>query len=426
MMNETINLSKSATVSAFQNQIDRGFITPQVQFIEIWRRAKERGSDKILSLENQLTKGLVIGINGLKYIAEVNINCDVKIPIKKLSRTVNKSTKSPKTSRGTIYRRNSTTIERRVPAKNWADGQKAKEQTIFRQKVFLIPFNLWAKRQEELKQKFRKEEGQRIAVKRDSRVAKAMSQWKGESTNELLVKSIMNLIESISEKNGIRNNDEMQRRLTNNLDNNLPQSLVFIWGPPYERQGITRNAFAKNQPEIKMLQDIVAVIDSLEKTVLQILPILIYADIYGAQINGISDIEVQNYLEDIKQNVPDRFCVIQYSEILNQNSNLERFILENVTPNAAEIRSATKIQSKLGRNLSPAKASELALIYKKTRLYEGQLLTNGFTINGVTVDNIIKLATAPSKEKDDPYEPELPRFYVKNMIRAAWNKSRKG
>lgn len=99
---------------------------------------------------------------------------------------------------------------------------------------------------------------------------------------------------------------------------------------------------------------------------------------------------------------------------------------QNITVSDENIHNATQVQAKLGRSITQAVARSLALQYKKERLAEGLLLTKGFWLNGERVDNVIKLATAPSRfRNDEPYEEDLPRMYIKNMTRAAWNRPRR-
>ena len=270
----------------------------------------------------------------------------------------------------------------------------------------------------------RKTERERIAIKRSSRVAKAMSQWENNQNNDIFAESIINKIKIISEKNSVRNIIEMKKRLLSNLDKNIPQPIIFIWGPPYENQGENKSSFSKDQPEFFMMKDIITTLKFLENTGLQIKPILIYADLYGTEINRIPQLEVDSYLEEIKLASPNNFTVTSISKIISQNNVPNFYSTENSSPTIEEIRSAKKTQLKLGRGITYQEALKLALIYRASRLNEGQLLTNGFELDGVEVQDVIKLATAPNKEKDDPYEPALPRFYVKNMTRAAWNKPR--
>ena len=129
-------------------------------------------------------------------------------------------------------------------------------------------------------------------------------------------------------------------------------------------------------------------------------------------------------MNEIRKFSQNSFTITTISEIIRQNNMLNFYFSNDSSPNIEEIRSAKKIQFKLGRGATYQEAVRLASIYRASRLNEGWLLTDGFYLNGERIQDIIKLATAPNKEKDDPYEPGLPRFYVKNMIRAAWNKPR--
>lgn len=418
------NIYQRATLSVFESNLRRGIDGP-VTFLELERRGKQLSEEySRKEYANLLKDGIAIGVLGSNFVAQISEEVELKGGIIKwLSRLTAKTT-SPKSGRKTVYRKDSTVIERSRQPDNWRTGSKAEEQKLLQRTVSFTPLEEWLENQSQNKKILKKEERDRIAMKRNSRVAKAMSQWENNSNNEYIARSVIQKVVQISEKNGVRNIDQLETMLMNNLNKGISQPIIFIWGPPYENQGKKQNSFIKGQPEYKMLLDIENVLDILEETGLQTKPILIYADLYGSQINGIPQAELINYLEEIVKNSPINFIITSISEILLQN-NLDNFYSsDDSSPSIEETRSAKKIQLKLGRNISDKEAFLLASIYRTARLNEGRLLSEGFYLNGERIEDVIKLATASNKEKDDPYEPNLPRFYVKKMYRAAWNKPR--
>lgn len=421
------NLYKRATQSVFESNFRKGFTNP-VSFLELERRGRQLSKEYSRSkFEEILKQGIAVSFLGLDFIAQIGEEQDLRGGILKMLSRLTAKTTSPKRSRKTVYRRNSTVIERSRQPTNWRYGSKAEDQKLLQRTVNFTPLDQWLKVQDQESLSFKKNEQERIASKKNGVVARNIKQWKelenGSLLNKKVSNSVLSTIIEISEKDGVRYIDNMRTRLINNFNKNIHQPVVFVWGPPYEEQGKKNNSFSKGQPEYKMLQDITNVLKNLEERGLQIKPILIYADLYGTKINGIPQVEVDKYFSEINKYSPNNFIITTISELIQQN-NVRDFFSDDSAPNIEEIRAAKKIQLKLGRGISYQEAFKLASIYRASRLNEGKLLTEGFDLNGERIDDVIKLATAPNKEKDDPYEPNLPRFYVKKMTRASWNTPR--
>lgn len=418
-------LLQSAVVSAFSRQVNLSYLDPnanlQVQLLEIYRRSLLRSVKNIVSA---LTEGVIVNINGQLFVTEFVDGDRVNERAKKFQRVLHIYTKSPKTSQATIFRRNSSVIEKRVPVRDWRSTQRAKEEKQLRQRVALIPYKVWQEKQ----RKRKNEERNRLKLEIDRRrgLKAGNTGTEVKSSGQMLI----DLINSVSERNGVVNPKEMASRINVNLNNGTPQPIIFIWGPPYEGQGQRGDSFSTDKPEKEMLDLILNFFKKAKETGVNILPILIYADTYGAEINGIPEDEVHEYYNEICEKLPKGIVAIPVSKLMSENSSRHEDFVKSLTskkldnPNRGEIQSARKIQVKLGRNPSSQEIEELARQYRLLRFIEGEMLTEGFHYGGVYYRNVIKLATAPDKRNDDPYEPRLPRFYIKGMPRAPWNKPR--
>jgi hypothetical protein len=311
--------------------------------------------------------------------------------------------------------------------------KEAKRKSIVR----LIPYEVWLGEFEQTKSverqtKIAEIQGKKVKRSYDAVFAQEMKKRLEKQLNaeEVITTAFMAKVETLVEKNGVARTPELYNQVLRSVNENKALPILFVWGPPYEGQGENTTLFEESTPESEMAQQIEKVIFDLSVGI-NIRPILIFADSYGIEINGMHPNVVQTYLNTLRK----RFCsfteVIPWSFVRAENrEDYENFVAEamrqNITVSDENIHNATQVQAKLGRSITQAVARSLALQYKKERLAEGLLLTKGFWLNGERVDNVIKLATAPSRfRNDEPYEEDLPRMYIKNMTRAAWNRPRR-
>lgn len=426
------------------SEVSEALTDTPVMFKEITREARrvasalDREALKDAEVLQLLQQGVQVDFRSGNYITTLSEPQYLKGGIiKKLANTVDKRTKSPKTTRGTIYRRNSTVIERRRAAINWKTGDFARSEQRNRRKIGLIPLDQWEmnKERKRLQKRtsiddIRFERGEKAAREQiaNDELIKRFELYDPES---LLTSEVIRLIQQSAEKNGVANREELERRLLNNCKSKRPQSIIFIWGPPYEGQGLRTDSFT-NQPEQQTLGSIAFFMKQLAKKGLPTQPILLYADTYGTDINGIPQDQVDNYFNQIRAALSPGFATLRWSQVKLQNNafyNLMRLQLEKefIIPSEKEIENAKRTQQKIGRNnLTLDAICGLARAYKMERIIEGRLLTRGFSYDGQSINCLIKLGTAPSRQNnDDPYEPELPRFYLAGMPRAPWNKPRR-
>ena len=240
-------------------------------------------------------------------------------------------------------------------------------------------------------------------------------------------KATLSLIKKLSERRGITDETEILNRLKANIESSHPQTILAIWGPPYERQGY-QSVFNNESPEEKMAKSIIDVVSCLNSTI-EIQLLILYADYYGTDINGIPRDEIENYGKQIRSRFEGIGEFVCWSELKNENQmdydNLRDGLPETVLmPNKNEVRKAFIIQRKLGNAVADTQAERLAMKYRKERIIEGVMLRKGFVWKGGPISNIIKLGTALSRSNDEPYELELPKFYASGMPRAVWNTPR--
>src|SRR3989344_4689176 len=144
------SIYERAVISAFQQQVDKGGESFSLQLKSIERRARtiaEREADKVNlnSLIGTLIQGLVVQLGQEQFVAQLT---ELKTSpggglIKRLNREVDKKTKNPKTSRGTVWRRNSTVQERRRQLPNWRNGTSAQTEARRLSRVELVPYEIW-------------------------------------------------------------------------------------------------------------------------------------------------------------------------------------------------------------------------------------------------------------------------------------------
>ncbi len=437
------NIYERAVISAFQPQIEQGLSQPVAQLKSIERRMRnlsERTQEPSPSLESLITSlvsGIVVQIGPEQFVAQLTeLEDKAKAGLmKRLARTVDKKTRNPKTSRGTIWRRNSTVKERRRISPEWASGSTARTEARRMSRVSLTPYQLWQTKQEQVKIIERQEAIERIRGKKEKRNYKKLEEQEfqrrlelQQTPEELLATVFVEKLKEMCEKNGIACENELFVRVVDSLKRNQAVPILFIWGPPYEGQSTDENLFDFPTPEAKMSDEIEDTLNSLND-ILPIQPILLFADTYGTEINGMDRGDVNQYFSSLQQRFLEQAAVLSWSQVINSNGDrydqLKRQITGQVIVSQENVENAKIIQNKLGQSINNDTAEQLAILYKTERLTEAQLLTEGFRIGEVEIRNIIKLATAPNRQRnDEPYERDLPRFYVKNMTRAAWNKPR--
>lgn len=270
-------------------------------------------------------------------------------------------------------------------------------------------------------------ETQRAAKKAElRRRAEKQAEVEGNPVLAKLARAF-SLIKKLSESSGVVNQAEIRERLKTNIEKDQTQILLAIWGPPYERQGNDK-IFDSGSPEEEMAQALINVVNRVNKLVKTKLVIL-YADFYGTEINNMDRETVSKYGKQIRKRFADAEFIC-WSKLRRENSPNYQFYLEQLEnstsrPTKEEVKRALIMQNKIGKTPTLQQAEAAAKKYKQERTIEGRILTAGFVWNNQQYDNIIKIGTAPSKDNDNPYEPQLPRFYVAGMPRAAWNTPRK-
>ncbi len=432
-----------AVASVLQTQVDQGIDEPRTQLKTIERRMRvlqeEDEKPSISALVAILTQGLMIKINYQEYVAELSalLTKPERGLIKRLSRTVDKKTKNPKTSQGTIWRRNSVVQERRRQSPNWSNGTTAQREAAAKSIVSLVPLDIWLGQKSQAGKTSNDNKKSVIQEKRTQRGYKKALEAefikrmeKEQNFEEWCTSELMEKLSLMTERQGVAQQNELSQRVLTCIKNNQPIPIIFVWGPPYEGQGQQDIFSSKNSPESRMANEIEATISNLGSVGVQLQPILLYADVYGTEINQISSQEVNTYFSRLKERFSTFAIPLSWSEVRENNfeqySTYKTNFIESISDVSDEsVRNSMMIQEKLGRSLTLPRARELALKYKIERLTEGKILNEGFIIDSLEYKNLIKMGTAPSREKnDEPYEPNLPRFYIKNMTRASWNKPR--
>lgn len=435
-----------AVTSAFQNLVDVGIEQPEVQLKTVERRLRTlsaRDQETSPSLEfliQTLARGLAFQLGNKQYVAlldELETQPQGGL-VKKLSAKVDKKTNNPKTSLGSVWRRNSTVKERRRPSPNWKDGSTAKTEAKRKSSVKLFSYDAWIGVVEQQQGREREQIIEAVRGKKIKRGYRDLLQQEMErrmettlSIEDLVANEVLATIKDLSEKNGLANEAELYRRIMISLRENQPLPILFVWGPPYEGQARDSELFIGDTPENKMSDEIEQILNKIRSSGIAIQPILLYADRYGIDINGMDPEEVQIYYDAVENRFSPTTKVMKWSEVRAQNMQRYFVLATEIASRTQEItieniQNATLVQKKLGNSITVATATELARRYKIERMIEGQILTDGFEYQGERISEIIKLATAPSRSRnDEPYEAALPRFYIKNMTRAAWNKTRK-
>jgi len=429
-----------AVLSAFQDQLEVGIEQPELQLKVVERRMRQLASEEdgtFSQLLALLLQGLSIKFDSQDYVAQVDElqTSPTGGLVKRLSRTVDKKTKNPKTSRGTVWRRNSAVQERRRLLPNWRSGSTAMLAAKRKSVVQLVPMEVWTAEKES---NGSEDKDRRLSLIREKQSKRNQKQaliaeyerrmQQESSVEQQLADEVMLLLADLTEKRGLANQAEFYKRVIKSIENEKPLPLLFVWGPPYEGQGNDQNLFEADTPEAKMADEIEAVIDKLCSIGLSIQPILLYADTYGTEINGLSEEEVLNYYQNIKERFAD-VGALRWSEVRACNQQrydqLNKLVDQQLVVPDKTVANAELVQAKLGVTISRQTAIQLATLYIKERTIEGIMLNEGFMLGGQKVDNIVKLGTAPTRfRNDEPYEEELPRIYIKNMTRAAWNTAR--
>lgn len=251
----------------------------------------------------------------------------------------------------------------------------------------------------------------------------------GTLTIPYVVTKIIDSFKRRSEKNGVTNEEELAKRLSRNFLKQKDQPFLFVWGPPYQRQEPNEKLFSSSSPEGILKTQIKAFLQKITTPGLQIKPILLYADSYGTTINGLPTTLVDNYGNALRAEFSSDALFVPWSKVKAENNTrytqLQLDVASQFIPSQKEIIQAANIAQTLGKILSPPEIILAAKQYGVERTIEGIMLSEGFNYRGNRIDGIIKLGTAPSREKnDDPYESTLPRIYLKNSMRAPWNRKR--
>lgn len=437
-MSETVY--SRAVLSAFQDQLEARIANPQLQLKTIERRMRQLPSDETNGFNQLLAvllQGLCIKFDEREYVTQMDelVTTPTGGLVKRLSRSVDKKTRNPKSTRGTIWRRNSTVKERRCQLPNWRSGTTAQLEAKRKSVVKLIPKEVWLAEKETQAQTEKQIMLVGIRNKQEKRTQKQALIAEYEKRMELLkseqeqcAEAVMVVLTRLAEKQGLAQKPKIFSRILSSLENNRPLPLLFVWGPPYEQQGFNQNLFSSNTPEEKMANEIESFFSELLSLGLNLQPILLFADVYGTKINGLNCEEVDAYYQQLKSRF-NYALVTQWSEIIAANqqryNQLEQQAVEEIVVPEKAVANAQIVQAKLGSQINLQEARKLATMYVKERIIEGLLLEEGFILRDQKITNCIKLGTAPTRfRNDEPYETDLPRIYIKNMTRAAWNAAR--
>lgn len=438
-MEETIY--SRAVMSAFQDQLEKGVIKPNAQLKVVERRMRQLPSEEDSSFSQLvalLVQGILVKYDGQNYVAQVNkLQTEPSGGLtKRLSRTVDKKTRNPKTSKGTVWRRNSVVKERRRPLPSWRSSQIAQLAAKRKSEVQLMPFKDWTAEQE-AQDSLEREQKVNLVIRKQikrNRKRTLIEEYERrmqleKTDSEQLADGVMEFLYEIAEKRGIANEPELYQRVLCSIENNQPLPLLFVWGPPYEGQALDQDIFTTATPEAKMADEIEVVITDIRSLGLEVQSILLFADIYGTEINGLSQQEVTAYYQSLQIRFQNTSQITTWSDVIAENqqryAQIEQQVLPNLQASNKIAQNAQIIQAKLGTIVTGREATRLGEKYVKERIIEGTLLNEGFVLNGRQIRNVVKLGTAPTRfRNDEPYEVDLPRIYVKNMTRAAWNTAR--
>ncbi len=391
-----------------------GLELPPVSVKEL---AREVGLSNPANLANQLMSSVVaFGVNG-RLVSKLVLQDSKGQNVENLDSAAKEVAPFKRAMRQADYRSRAPgggpVVKRRVDNKSFE--QKLLQLGKEKLSVGIVVYD-----EDRQRQKKREEAKKRLEIR-----------WVGKSSVErdpiaIQVKKVFSFIKKISEKKGLTNGDELLNRFRLNIEIGQPQTVLVVWGPPYENQGC-QNVFEYKSPEEDMARNIINVVSQLD-VIVQTRLIILYADYYGTDINGIPSSVVENYGRQIKSYFKSIGELISWAELKKQNLDVYKNLRDNLPVtyvlSPEEVSRAIFIQRKLGNVVTDSQARRIAMMYRRERTIEGTMLLEGFNWEGNRYNYIIKLGTAPNRLNDELYEPELPRFYVSGMPRAAWNRSR--
>lgn len=260
----------------------------------------------------------------------------------------------------------------------------------------------------------------------DEGKAKIENSWQDKFD---IQKQILEFLTKSAGTKGLIPQPEVLKRLAFNVENKTAQPLVIIWGPPYANQTYQADLFAPNSPEGIFKQQLAPLLNAFSDFGIELLPLILYADVYGTEINQLNPAIVNYYGQRIEQEFNSETFFTSWSNLRNQNWERYNALKDLVNarysgPTQESLNRAQQMLVRLGQSVNSQTVYNQAKNYECERLIEGQMLTEGFRFDGYLLNNVIKLGTARSPENDNVYEPNLPRIYVKNLPRTVWSQRR--
>ncbi len=210
--------------------------------------------------------------------------------------------------------------------------------------------------------------------------------------------------------------DKILERLVETRVNRRPLILFSPWGPRY---GTRRSEITEDDPELKTLREVSCVIQFFNGEGYEIEYLLMPADAYGTEVNGLPKTFVSDYFKWLKQaaekiiGVNCRLIVKPWSEIRMENKDSYEKLAAETGGNLSQKmpEGEYKRSVEVARKFNPENPEENARKYCIERIVEAKIVETCF--------NPIKMSLV-RKEKDT-LDGELKRIYIlPEGLRAPW------
>ncbi len=209
---------------------------------------------------------------------------------------------------------------------------------------------------------------------------------------------------------------EILMDLFNARQQSKPLQFFSPWGPRYKNKN---SSIGSEDPEMRTLQELREIFGALSGEGFQVRFLLMPADIYGTEINSLSQAFVKDYFQSLEERAREKLSatskvIVQpWSELRERDwwryESLQQAVTENFSGfvSTAEYNSALKT----ARAFNPENSEESARAYCIERVVEGRIIEKLYSP--------IKLSLV-RKEKDMLDGP-LKRLYIINeKNRAPW------
>ena len=227
------------------------------------------------------------------------------------------------------------------------------------------------------------------------------------------VAAIWNYIKDVSIERPVKS-DKILEKLACAAFNQTPVRLFSPWGPRYKNPS---PRIQESDPEVNTLLEMKAVVDEFQSRGVKTNILIMPADVYGTEINGLPADFVYSYfsyLEDMARGKLGNVDIKSWSSI--RRENWEMYEKVTLNPDESLERELERVFDKefekagvVARRFNPSNAMTSAKRYIVERLAEAMIIDS--------VYSPVKLSLV-RKEKDSLDGP-LPRVYlVKN--RAPW------